>query len=201
MNLTHMMKLYSYVGPANIRARAATSRPGQKVRSVHDLDIWIRQSRQRPDPDGLVVVTFVVDELGDLRVADRGSEHIACSGGRCVQSAGEMFLARSDTGWHVEEASNQSTGFCPEPESWPAVADALDRIGILHPGRFTREITFRRCPACSERNIVKDGWFICVLCGADRRRRGTSATHRRGTRRDPHHLSQGRRDFATGQGR
>jgi transcription initiation factor TFIIIB Brf1 subunit/transcription initiation factor TFIIB len=26
---------------------------------------------------------------------------------------------------------------------------------------------FRRCPACGERNIVKDDWFVCGVCGAD----------------------------------
>ena len=67
----------------------------------------------------------------------------------------------------VAEASNQSTGFCPEPSSWPAVATALDRLGIQHPGRFTQEVVFRRCPAGGERNVVKDGWFACGMCGSD----------------------------------
>jgi hypothetical protein len=158
---------YTYVGPANIRARAATSPPGQKIASVLDLEAWLLQAEQRPTPDGVIVVTFVVDEQNNLRVADRGSEHIACSGGQPVLSAGEMFLAHIDKGWRVEEVSNQSTGFCPEPESWPVVAEALDRIGIPHPGRFTLEVIFRLCRACGERNIVKDGWFVCGLCGED----------------------------------
>jgi hypothetical protein len=67
----------------------------------------------------------------------------------------------------VEEISNQSTGFCPEPESWPVVAAALDTLGVRHPGRFTLAVVFRRCPACGERNVVKDGWFACGVCGAD----------------------------------
>jgi len=29
------------------------------------------------------------------------------------------------------------------------------------------EIIFRRCPACGERNIVKDDSFTCGSCGAD----------------------------------
>jgi hypothetical protein len=73
----------------------------------------------------------------------------------------------SDTGLDLAEATNQSTGFCPEPESWPAVAAALDRIGIPHPGRFTQEVVFRRCPACGQRNIVKEAWFACDVCGAN----------------------------------
>src|SRR5262249_34892206 len=91
----------------------------------------------------------------------------ACAGGGLVLSAGEMFLVPAAEGLRVEEVSNQSTGYCPEPESWPAGAAALDRIGITHPGRFTQEIVFRRCPACGERSIVKDRWFVCGVCGAD----------------------------------
>jgi hypothetical protein len=62
--------------------------------------------------------------------------------------------------------SNQSTGYCPEPASWPAVARALDAAGIAHPGRFTVAVIFRRCDACGERNLVKDDWFECAICGA-----------------------------------
>jgi hypothetical protein len=134
---------------------------------VRELEAWMRQAGQRPNRQGVVVVTFVVDEQGELRVADRGSEHIACSGGGRVLSAGEMFFARTDGSWRVEEVSNQSTGFCPEPESWPAVASALDRAGIAHPGRFTHAVAFRRCPACGERNIVKDDAPVCELCGGE----------------------------------
>ncbi|HKI30800.1 MAG TPA: hypothetical protein VKA46_02830 [Gemmataceae bacterium] len=100
-------------------------------------------------------------------MADRRSEHVACAGGKLVLSAGEMFFRLSASGVQVVEVTNQSTGYCPEPESWPAVASALDRIGMMHPGRFTQEVVFRRCPACGERTVVKDGWFVCGLCGAD----------------------------------
>jgi hypothetical protein len=44
---------------------------------------------------------------------------------------------------------------------------ALDRIGVPHPGRFTTEMVFRRCRKCGERNVVKDGWFACGVCGAE----------------------------------
>ena len=67
----------------------------------------------------------------------------------------------------VSEITNQSTGFCPEPESWPTVAAALDAIPIDRPDDFTTRVVFRLCPSCNERNIVKDGWFVCELCGAD----------------------------------
>jgi hypothetical protein len=162
-----MSKLYRYVGPDDIRIRAAQAQAGMKIDSAHALKVWLNQTRQEPNPVGQFVLTFVIDERGLLRVADRGSEHVACAGGGLVHSAGEMFLVLTTQGLRVEELSNQSTGYCPEPESWPAVATALDQIGLPHPGRFTLEIVFRRCPACRERSIVKDGWFVCGLCGAD----------------------------------
>lgn len=161
------MKFYHYVGPDDIRTKAAQVSPGVRIECVGDLEDWLRRTGQRPNVEGQFVVTFVIDDQCFLRVADRNSEHFACAGGRPVFSAGEMFLVPMDDGMRVEEVSNQSTGFCPEPESWPAVATALDRIGLPHPGRFTQEIVFRRCPACRERSIVKDGWFVCGMCGAD----------------------------------
>jgi hypothetical protein len=147
--------LYSYVGPADILARTNNNPQGTLIRVRTDLRAW---------PE---VVTFVIDAAGDLRIADRHSEHVACAGGRPVQSAGELFLHHEGDGVEVVEASNQSTGYCPEPESWPAVAAALDRIGIAHPDRFTTALLFRRCPGCGERCIVKDDWFVCASCGSE----------------------------------
>jgi hypothetical protein len=159
------VKRYQYVGPEDILIRAAL--PGAKIEAVRDLEEWLHLTRQKPNRDGRFVVTFVVDEQASLRAADRGSEHVACAAGEPVLSAGDMFLLPVEDGLRVEEVSNQSTGYCPEPESWSAVATALDRIGLPHPARFTQEIVFRRCPACGERSIVKDGWFVCGRCGAD----------------------------------
>jgi hypothetical protein len=151
-------RLYRYVGPPEILARAAASSRGTRIQSASGLEVWSLQKVK-----GLVGVTFVVDEHGSLLIADRRSEHVACASGRPVLSAGEMFVRCGE----VVEISNQSTGYCPEPESWPAVAAALDRAGIAHPGRFTHEVIFRRCTSCGERSIVKDGWFVCGICGGD----------------------------------
>jgi hypothetical protein len=78
-----------------------------------------------------------------------------------------MTFLVDDEQLEVIEASNQSTGYCPEPESWPHVALALDRIPLHHPGGFTLEIIFRRCTSCGQVNIVKDGWLVCLFCGKD----------------------------------
>ena len=46
----------------------------------------------------------------------------------------------------------------------PAVAVAWDRTGLAHPGDFTHKIVFRRCPACGQLNIVRDGSFAFAVC-------------------------------------
>jgi hypothetical protein len=160
-------RLYPYVGPEAVRARAAHGPPGVPLRSAGSVEAWVYQTGQRPGPDGLIAATFVVDGHGVLRVADRRSEHVACAGGGPVLSAGEMFFRLTASGVEVAGVSNQSTGYFPEPESWPAVASALDGAGIGHPGGFTEGVVFRRCPACGERGVVKDGWYVCGLCGAE----------------------------------
>src|SRR5262249_2946114 len=133
------MKRYRYVGPREIAA--AGGEPGRAIASAADLAAWLRATGER-------VATFVVGVDEQLRLADRRSEHVACAGGLEVLAAGEMFF---DDAGRVVGVSNQSTGFCPEVASWPAVAAALDRAGIRHPGRFTDAFEFRRCEACGER--------------------------------------------------
>ncbi len=158
------MRKYSYVGPPDIHKAALSSAPGTPIRSVPDLSTWIASQTNEVDPDGSVTATFIVDIDGVLCLAPRRSEHVACASGRPVLSAGEItFSVDGD----VSQISNQSTGYCPEPESWPQVAAALDAIGVPHPNAFTVPIMFRLCPKCKERNIVKDEWFVCELCGAD----------------------------------
>jgi hypothetical protein len=147
------MRRYSYVGPDEIRKAVVGSPSGTEIRTAADLEPFATG-----EP-----LTFVVGVDGILRVADRRSEHVACAGGGEVLSAGEITAVRG----RVTDVSNQSTGYCPEPESWPAVADALDRAGIAHPGCFTFEVVFRRCTKCGERNLVKDSWFSCAICGND----------------------------------
>jgi hypothetical protein len=168
-----MTRHYRYVGPAEIRKAMEGAPPGVVVRTLSDLEAFIDRPETRRTSDGLVPLTFVVGTDGELRVADRHSEHVACAGGGDVLAAGELFVARggdrvvaSNRPLVIHKASNQSTGYCPEPDSWPALAAALDRAKIPHPGRFTEEITFRLCPRCRERNIVKENWLVCALCDA-----------------------------------
>lgn len=156
------MRPYHYVGPPEIRERCRGA-GGLVVHSANDVRTWAT-GRDRL-PDDTVPATFVIDADGRLRLADRRSEHVACAGGGPVRSAGEMFLLVDDSDLEVIAVTNQSTGFCPEPASWPTVAAALEAAGVRHPHGFTTEIVFRRCEGCGQRNLIKDGVFECGACG------------------------------------
>ena len=159
-----MFQTYRYVGPKAIARRHAGASPGLRVQSPEDVLRWVRQTQQQPDASQTVTATFVVDEEGVLRIADRRSEHVACAGGKPVLSAGEMAFRISPAPLRVSWVTNQSTGYCPEPESWPAVQAALGRAGIPAPDGFSQEFIFRHCPACRAINIVKDDQFECGVC-------------------------------------
>jgi hypothetical protein len=162
------MRAYRYVGPADIKARSAGRPGGREIRSAADVVAWIRESAQTARADELVAATFVVDTGGRLLVADRRAEHVACAGGGDVLAAGEVFFA-VDGGKAVAvvEVTNLSTGYCPEPACWTAVESAFARAELDHPPGFTTACVFRKCPACGERNLVKDGWYYCEICGAE----------------------------------
>lgn len=159
------MKLYRYVGPRGLADRVRSELIGAVIRSPNDLRDWLRASGSELNC-GSVTVTYVVDEMAELRVADRRSEHVACAGGKSVQSAGEITFLFGPT-VDVTTVSNQSTGYCPEPDSWPAVSDALTRAGLIPPDAFTRACEFRRCTRCQNLELVKDLIFECSVCGND----------------------------------
>jgi hypothetical protein len=160
-------KLYPYVGPVHLAKHANSESPRLRVESAATLAAWVVE-QPGTDADGTLTVTFVVLPDG-LWVADRHSEHVACARGGPVHSAGEMTFAvdRRRGSVEVVYVTNQSTGFCPEPESWPAVEAALDAAGIAHRGGFSAEMIFRHCPKCGATNIVKDGSFECAVCGGE----------------------------------
>jgi hypothetical protein len=160
-----MPKMYKYVGPAEILARRRSAPKGVSIKNSIDLRDWTKATVQGRASE--VVATYVIDKDGNFLIADRRSEHVACAGGGLVRAAGEMTFNVDGDEISVIEVSNQSTGYCPEPESWPQVVVALDRIPLAHPGRFTLEIVFRRCNSCSQINVVKDNWFVCVFCGKE----------------------------------
>jgi hypothetical protein len=161
--VTDRLRHYRYIGPAELLPAQPVNR-GQPIRSPDDLATWLsmRTGEELAEP-----FTFVIDREGTLRLAPRRSEHVACAAGDPVLSAGEIAFSRDQVHWAVSQVSNQSTGYCPDPASWPAVNNALDRAGLAHPDHFTDPIVFRRCPRCHERNLVKDDYFSCAVCDAE----------------------------------
>lgn len=160
------IRLYRYVGPADLLRGTVAQAGGTRIATIADLDAWVRETVPAPGATGLFAATFVIDAAGNLRLAARHSEHVACAEARPVRSAGEMFFLRRGAEWEVAELSNQSTGYCPEPESWPHVRRALTSIPLAHPGGFTYACLFRRCPRCDQLNIIKDMLYECGACGA-----------------------------------
>jgi len=153
---------YHYVGPIRIRDAAKLQPAGVRITSLDELRTWLAcPESMEPMPRKARIATFTIELGNGLLLAPRRPEHVACASGGPVLSAGEITF---DGNLTVTEITNQSTGFCPEPESWTSVATALDRVGVPHPGCFTTEIVFRLCPVCRERNIVRDSWFYCALC-------------------------------------
>jgi hypothetical protein len=155
---------YAYVGPPELQHLALTQCPGSRILTLEDLRAWLATAEADQLPDGSHIATFTIDIDGDLLLAPRRSEHVACAAGGPVLSAGEIVFDKELT---VTEVSNQSTGFCPEPESWDAVAVALERIGVRHPAQFITVAVFRLCLTCGQRNIVKDNWYYCNFCDAE----------------------------------
>ncbi|MFI9050959.1 hypothetical protein [Streptomyces sp. NPDC053427] len=162
--MTAYGRSYRYVGPPGLMAAVRPGAGALPIGSAADFHTWISSCAPA---DLAEPFTFVIDLTGSLRLASRRSEHVACAGGERVLSAGEMGFGRAADAWKVGEVTNQSTGYCPEVTSWPAVAAALDRIGLRHPGGFTHQVVFRRCERCQEHNIVRENDFVCVFCGAD----------------------------------
>ena len=160
------LKLYKYVGAKEIKLSVANYPIGTQIKSQTDIKRWVDKTRQKPNKFGYIEATFIIDKTGYLRIADRHSEHIACSGGNPVLSAGEILFFLNKNQYEIAEISNQSTGFCPEPISWFWVSQALDKIPINHPGGFTIEFEFRRCTKCGQLNVIKGDWFVCDVCEA-----------------------------------
>jgi hypothetical protein len=155
------MRRFRYLGPAAL-GDLPHATDAVDVTSMEVLGRWLGAQDPR---DRMAPLTYVVTVDGVLRVAPRGREHVACARSQDVLGAGEIQFALDAAAWIVTEISNQSTGYCPDLDSWPAVAAGLDRAGLRHPGGFTQPIVFRACPACSAKNIVRDDDFVCAVCG------------------------------------
>lgn len=159
------VRRYRYVGPESLlKAHAGSS--SKPITTPDELQSVVNVLKAESGTDELTA-TFIVDLHGLLRLAHRRTEHVRCAGGEDVLSAGEITLNSSPEDIIAEWVTNQSTGYCPEPESWPVVERALRRLGIGVTSGFSMEVVFRRCEACCQINIVKDAYFVCEVCDAE----------------------------------
>jgi hypothetical protein len=138
------MRKYRYVGPQHIAGSILPDFLGTLVELPEDVYKWIRSSDQELNAERHVIATYIVDEDGRVRIADRSSEHVACAGGRLVQSAGEITFNPEMGSALVIAVSNQSAGYCPEPEAWHATRSALSAAGLRTPENFDPVCVFRR---------------------------------------------------------
>lgn len=158
-----MTRKYFYVGPDHILDQAVSSPGGKSVTSPEDL-FKVIECFEKEFNEERGWMTYIIDMDGRLTLAPRRTEHINCAGGNTVLGAGEI---RFDREGKVLEITNNSTGFCPDIGCWKAVSGALENTCLSHPDFFTSKAVFRLCNACGERNIVKDDWFYCEICGAE----------------------------------
>jgi hypothetical protein len=156
---------YLYVGPDEIRRSALVEIHRTRIENAEDLRAWLKNAEPNARRRDYVPATFVVDASGQLWIADRRSEHVACAAGGEVLAAGELVFSQTGGAVEVIEATNQSTGYCPESESWAAVAAALGEAAITRPPVFTTTFEFRRCDGCGSTNLIKDAGFECSVCG------------------------------------
>lgn len=158
-----MSRTYSYVGDANLNSVELFQTERMQIATPVDALALVRQGQQHKETIS-ITSTFIVDTDGLLWIADRQSEHVLCVRGGDVLSAGEMTFDVEDGQAVVTGVTNHSTGYCPEPDSWPSVQAALDRANLPHPGRFTREFVFRPCENWGQRNVVKEDNYTCAVC-------------------------------------
>ena len=162
-----MSRPYKYVGPRRLADLAMSDIERAEPKSEAEFALWLSANYN----EAAVTLTYVVTRGGALRVSDRHSEHVACARGEAVLGAGELSLLVDGDAVEVESVTNQSTGYCPEPDCFPEVAAALAGAGLVPPAGFSHEFLFRRCTSCLGINLVKDGDFECATCGVELPRR------------------------------
>jgi hypothetical protein len=150
---------FLYVGDPNILAQADLESPRCQVQTKQDF-------LQLAANKDITWATYIVDTKHRLWLADRHSEHVACARGQAVLAAGEMAWIVNRAKVEIVEVTNQSTGYCPTPESWRIVSTVLEQIGIVFPQTWTQAFLFRRC-VCGQINIVKNAVFECAVCGKE----------------------------------
>lgn len=137
-----------------------------RVTQAADVQHWQTVTAPEKEFDGTYAATFIIDLDGHLWIADRRSEHVACARAAAVLAAGEMFFEIRYQKVIILRVTNQSTGYCPEPDSWEAVAFALKHTDIPHPASYDDPFEFRLCTTCRNICLIKDADFTCPICQA-----------------------------------
>jgi len=160
---------YEYVGPKEIFDLIKPELKGTKIEDCKEIIDWIRLNSKITKPESLTVCTFVINMKGSLLIADRHSEHVQCALGENVLGAGEIgFIIGSQGSVKVESITNQSTGYCPSSNCWDEVSKALTKIdGLIIPDKFEPSFTFSYCSRCKQRQIVRDDFYYCAICGEE----------------------------------
>ena len=157
---------YFYVGPKNILEETDLTLGGHQVIELADIKEWIQERPEELVNDN-ITATFVISEENELIINGRHTEHVMCAKGQNVLSAGEIIFEISGREISISEISNQSTGYCPKPESWSIVEKVLEKIGIESPEYFTNAYEFRYCEQCKNINLIKDAVYECAVCGSE----------------------------------
>ena len=156
---------YKYVGPKAILNRINKQFEGKTIKTPQDIIDWIQETNQKTLHEALTA-TFIINLNEELVITDRHSEHVLCAGGKAVLSAGEITFNFDEKALYIGAITNQSTGYCPKPQSWKYVNLALDKIKIEYPDYFTQAYEFRYCENCGNKNLIKEEIFECAICGA-----------------------------------
>ncbi|MAS93163.1 MAG: hypothetical protein CMO55_08200 [Verrucomicrobiales bacterium] len=160
------MDHYKYIGSPEFLPQGEFP-PRWKVDSLDSVADWMNDHVGEMDLEECIAATFVVSTIEELWIAERATEHVACARQKPVLCAGEIFFSGVGDVPFVERVTNQSTGYCPRPESFTALAIAFETIGISHPDCFEPEFEFRRCRDCGTLAIVKEQEFTCLVCDSE----------------------------------
>lgn len=158
------MRRYRFIGRACFIPKKEAMPPRFHVTSPDAVVDWIERTQPEPEWDTSLPATFIVDQGGTMWIADRRSEHVACARLGDVLAAGEIFFEHNAGAISAARVTNQSTGYCTEPESFPAVAQSLSMVGIDCPSEYDPAFTFRYCHPCQNVCIIKDDDFTCPVC-------------------------------------
>lgn len=159
--------MYQYIGPKEILKQVKPERIGKMVQSEDDIKDWIASTNQKTDANDEIIATFIIDLEENIRINDRHSEHVVCANGNAILSAGEITFELDKNKISISKITNQSTGYCPSPKSWNSVEKVLRKTKVEFPDYWTTEFIFRICPNCKNINIVKDDFFVCMICEND----------------------------------